>query len=553
MSQKLSKFKAHATKFFVTRGSATNQNEISRERVDKDSFEDYYGNEDIIQPPIGFNVLYSAYQNSDALQASVATMRKNIDGFGFELVFRGDDLTMRNSPQAVAQYNQVYNLFEFANDEHSFQTVRYLVREDDYVTGNYAFEVIRRPRTREIAMLCYMPIVDTRMCRLDEEPTSVKITVPRNGQLTSFFVQKRFRRFVQVSASGSSKLKWFKSFGDPRPMDATTGEYKKNDSQCTERATELLWVKNNFGGKTYGMPIWIGSMLDVLGRSLGQYINYDLFDNQGIPPMLIIVENGSLTDESKTELQDLISSMRGSGNFNKVGLIEAVPEITGLDNEANVKINIKNMIEYRNQDLMFQNYLKYTADNIRQAFRLPALYVGGVNAYSYSTAMTAQMVAEQQIFIPARRAFDEIVNRKIVWDELKCYLWEYRSKGPQTVGAEDMRLAVREFSNSGALSINNSIDILNNMLGMQISKINTPWGELPYSLVIELVKQNRLQIPELENLSQNGQSPINVQPDNLNPVPDTNAVAPTGGGTPQNPPQDSTQNPQQSSNTGGLG
>ncbi len=82
------------------------------------------------------------------------------------------------------------------------------------------------------------------------------------------------------------------------------------------------------------------------GRSLAQYVNYDLFDSQGIPPMMIIVENGTLTDESRDELHRLISGMRGPENFNKVGLLEAIPELQGLDDKGSVRVELKNLTEF---------------------------------------------------------------------------------------------------------------------------------------------------------------------------------------------------------------
>lgn len=491
------KTKVRATKFRVTRAVAADDN-VGRGRVEKDSFEDLYSSYDVIvAPPYSFSSLYTNYQDSDVLQSCVKAMQKNVDGFGYDLVFTKNDLTQRDTPEAIRQHTLLKNFFDYTNDEEAFQTVRHTIREDFEVLGNAAIECVRRPRTNQLAMMYSMPITDVRMCRLDDAPVNVKVTVLRDGALVSFFVKKRYRKFVQVNAGGDKKLKWFKSFGDTRPMDATTGEYKKSASQCVEIATEILWLKNSFGGRTYGVPRWIGCVTDVVGRSLAQFVNYDLFTNQGIPPMMIIVENGSLTDESKQELQDLLESMRGAANFNRVGLLEAVPEISGLDNDTTVKVTIKNMTDYRNDDQMFKSYLQYTYDVIRQAFRLPALYLGGVGVYSYSTAMTASQVAEQQIFQVERRLFDEIINRKILWNEFGCDMWQFKSRGPQTVGSNDIINAVNAFSTAGALTTNNVIEISNKFLGTEISQYPGAWANYPHSIVMELLKQGIVSLPDL--------------------------------------------------------
>jgi capsid portal protein len=289
-----------------------------------------------------------------------------------------------------------------------------------------------------------------------------------------------------------------------------------------EIATEILWLKNNFGGRTYGVPRWIGCITDVAGRALAQYVNYDLFTNQGIPPMMIIVENGSLTDESKQELQDLLDSMRGAANFNRVGLLEAVPEISGLDNDTSVKVTIKNLTDYRNDDQMFGNYLKYSYDVIRQAFRLPALYLGGVGVYSYSTSLTATQVAEQQIFQVERRLFDEVVNRRIVWNEFGCNLYEFKSRGPQTVGSTDIVNAISAFSNAGAMTTNNVIELANKFFDTEMSQFNAPWANYPYGAVMELIKQGVVSIPDLIA----AQPAVTIPTEQVVQVPATAGIAP---------------------------
>ena len=474
---------------------------IGRTRIDKDPFADIYPTFDnILKPNIRFDRLYDIYSESDILQACITTMRKNVHGFGYELLFLGDDIKEKDSPEALRQAARLKSFFDYTNEENNMAWVLDKCDEDFEVVGNAAIEVIRRPRTNEVAMAYYMPITDCRMCLLDEEPTKVRVVIPRDGKPTTLYVRKQFRRFVQVRAMGDVALKWFKSFGDKRYLDATTGEYKSSASQCVEVATELLWLSNSVGGQPYGLPRWVGAVTDILGRCQAQFVNYDLFDHQGIPPMLIIVENGSLTDESREDLQNLIESMRGARNFNKLGLLEAVPEVSGLDEEAHVKIRIQNMIENRNQDLLFNSFLKYSSENIRQVFRLPALYLGAVSSYSYASAFTAKTIGEEQVFSPERTMWDDVINRQFVNNSFNCDLWRYSSKGPTMAGAPDIINAIREFSNAGALSINNSIDILNNMLGLQISKLDEDWAQFPYGVMQELLRQGRLDMGSIASV-----------------------------------------------------
>ena len=456
---------------------------IGRQRVDQDVFAPYYDAWNLVTPPFRFDRLYTIKEESDILQACITTYRKNIDGFGYDTNFLGDDFTERTSKEAETQLTKLNGFFDQVNEEGPFSLVRDQFRDDYETFGNGAMEVLRFPRSSRIAAIYYMPVIDMRMSKLDDEPIAVTVPLFREGQVRNVKIKKRFRKYAQMYLGDSRIVKWFKEFGDPRILDAVSGEYVSSAKEATEIATEIFWVGRNSSGRAYGIPRWIGSVTDVIGRSMAQYVNYDLFDSQGISPMMIIVENGTLTDESREELQNIVTSMRGVENFNKISLLEAIPELRGLDDKSNVRVNLKSMAEYRKEDVIFESYLNYTEKVIRQAFRLPSLYLGGNDNLSYASSYSSQKLCEQQVFMPERLSFDSLINNYIVWPELKCNLWQYTSRGPQLVSSEELRLALKEFVSAGALTANNAIDIANEMFGLEMSKYDADWANLPIALV----------------------------------------------------------------------
>jgi capsid portal protein len=172
----------------------------------------------------------------------------------------------------------------------------------------------------------------------------------------------------------------------------------------------------------------------------------------------------------------------------------------GLDDRSNVKIEMKNLSEYRSTDLMFQGYLKSTGDTIRQAFRLPLMYLGNLDTTgSYASSYTVVKITESQVFQPERQLFDSYINKNILWKELQCPLWKYRSLGPQVASTEELRLSIDTMVKAGALSVDNCVEILNNLFNMNVSKYNEPWSSLPVILVKNQSNIGSFQLKEITN------------------------------------------------------
>jgi len=622
--------------------------------IESDSFTSFYSKYHLLQPAYSFSNLYKFYEESDVLQTCIDAFIQNVDGFGYMLQFLGDDTKDRDSKPALTEYNKLTEFFNKVNDRQSFRTVRKEFRKELEIIGISGFEFIRN-LNHEITMIYHAKFLNLRMTSRDTIPTEVEASVRRNGKTVKITVKKYFRRFAQVDIGGKT-IVWFKEFGDPRHMDKTTGTYYDSPKKCKGGlASEILYIKNDVGNEPYGLPRWIGSILQVLGRRNAQYVNYDLFESQGIPPMAIMVSGGILNDASIEELEAAVQSMRGVGNFNKILVLESVPQSTGLDDKGTAKIDMKNLTEFRKEDQMFKDFMATAKNDVRESYRMPDLYIGqnsnycvddvtetltengwkkywevtpgekiatfnpdtsmieyhvpendgkpfvfdfngdlihfkndavdfactpqhkmwfgsyryqpqmtwekakasrlveflengnlayfsimdeelsfavagvgnedvsllpykgkvycfevknhlfitrrngkiGIHSNTHSTAKASQRVAEEQVFIPEREDFDEIVNTLLVGNEFNCHLWKYASKGPRIVGASEVSDGVEVFGKSGAFTINNAIEQANAAFSTQMSKFDKPWANYPFPLVLEMIKQGRLVIDEL--------------------------------------------------------
>ena len=66
------------------------------------------------------------------------------------------------------------------------------------------------------------------------------------------------------------------------------------------------------------------------------------------------------------------------------------------------------------QYALFLKYGASTANNIRESFRLPPLFIGDPDAHNFATAKASYLVAEAQVFQPERDEFDEIVTMMLL-------------------------------------------------------------------------------------------------------------------------------------------
>ncbi|RLF61810.1 MAG: hypothetical protein DRN37_00165, partial [Thermoplasmata archaeon] len=334
---------------------------------EEDQFTGMYGELRLVEPAYTFEKLYVIYEESDILQSCVDTMQKNVDGFGYDLQFLGDDVKEKDSPEAQAEFQRAKDFFDQANENQSWTTIRKLAREDYEVIGNSAFELVRNLRG-ELVLVYHLPFKRIRVCSLQGREIRVPVTLRRNGKDITVKIKRKFRRYAQISVEGK-RIRWFKEYGDPRHLDAKTGEYTNTKPKMP--ATELLHFKQSFGGKTYGLPRWIGAVPQVLGRRSASYINNDLFENQGIPPLAIMVSGGVLTDESLADLEEIMRGARGVDKWNRVLILESNVEGLGLDEKGNAKIELKDLSRYRKEDQMFGKYTKDAAEDVRHTFRLP--------------------------------------------------------------------------------------------------------------------------------------------------------------------------------------
>ena len=363
----------------------------------------------LLQPPYFPRVLDRLSQENNALSPCIEAMVTNIDGTGY--IFEKDtDNRLEQDPTDP----QVQALNDFFNEPwpgENFMSIRKKVRRDIERTGNGYIEVIRTPNDE----IVYMRHVDAKMMRIVklDEPTITQKTVQRKGVAVKIKTSVRERRYCQLL--NGIALVYFKEFGASRDLNKRNGAWAPQGQRLPAnlRSSEILHLTALPDAHTpYGVPRWVSQMPSVLGSRKGEEFNLDFFDNGGVPPLLILLQGGTLAAETRRALEQGLQA--GAKRANRVQILEAEPLGGAIDSPSTAKITIERFGHDRQVDSMFEKYDDKCEERVRRAFRLPPIFVGAAKDYSFASAYASYTVAEAQVFQPERDEFDELFTLHVL-------------------------------------------------------------------------------------------------------------------------------------------
>ena len=455
----------------------------------------------LLAPPYDPFKLYRIVESSGTLGACIEVMVDNVDGFGHDLQYEGEKEDLKN-PKVMQKKKSLNEFFKKVNETQSFTKLRKEIRRDSETTGNGYMELVRY-KDDDIATLYRADARYMRLQAKQKEEVEVTVNFTRNGKVKPTKIKRRFRRFAMITNTSIHDIRWFKEYGDPRKMCAITGKYEnelEGNEKIKEEASEIIHFKQ--GNDTYGIPKWVGMSSTVLGVRDADYVNYDLFGNQAIPPLAILVSGGRLTSESVQDLINIFQARKGVENFHKIAILEAAPADGDIDDIASqAKIDFKPLPQQ--DDILFGKYIDSSEKRIRAKFRIPALYLGRGEEFSRATSQNIKLITEEQCFRPERNDFDEIINFTLMTD-LDAGNWHFRTTGPKLIEGAEAIDAIGKFARSGALSINKAIKVMNRVLDLDMPMYDQPWADYPAAIVLDLAKQGTLKdIQEIAQINTN--------------------------------------------------
>lgn len=363
----------------------------------------------IIEPPYNLRLLDRLAQENNALSPCIEAMVTNVDGTGYSFTSKDDEA---EDTEDDTQITQLDEFFAEPWPGESFITIRKKLRRDLERTGNAYLEVLRNAQDQ----IVFVRWVDAKMMRLLklEQAIPVQKTIRRNGVDVTITVMERHRRFCQLL--NGVTLVYFKEFGVAADLNKVDGIWAQQGQRlpANKRASEIIHFTALPDAKTpYGVPRWINQLPSVLGSRKAEEFNLEFFDNGGVPPALVILQGGTLQAETRNAIEKK-AVFGAASNKNRLVVLEVEPSGGSLDHPTNARVTVERFGGERQSDSMFEAYDDKCESRIRRAFRLPPIFVGKADDYSFATAYVSYNVAEAQVFKPERDEFDEVISMKLL-------------------------------------------------------------------------------------------------------------------------------------------
>jgi PBSX family phage portal protein len=366
---------------------------------------------------------------------------------------------------------------DFFNEPYpglSFNKIRRKLRREMETVG-YAYLEVLRNLNGDIVALRNIETHNTRMVKLDA-PILVEKEITRGEQVIKLQLWERQRRFAQRVAM--KQLVYYREFGTARHVDRNTGKWEVPDMPGQpgnvvapeNRGTELIMFGVHPDSTTpYMVPRWINQLPSVIGSRKAEELNLEFLDAGGMPPAIIFIQGGTLAKDASDQLKMYLSGK--NKNKHRAVVVEAQSSSGSLESAGSVQVKVERFGGDKMNDAMFQKYDALTEEHIRVGFRIPPLFLGKPADYNMATAVTAYMVAEEQVFQVERSSFDETLNRTIM-AELGFKTLRFKSLPITLTDATSQISALTQAK--GTVTNESFVDAINKITGFEMDASAQP-------------------------------------------------------------------------------
>lgn len=498
-------------------GSKTRRADISRQTPDEDSFNAVTANSlAIIPTPYSLQALTKIIQESSITRQCIDSMITNTATNGFTVVPFDKDNTLDDVDKTELETLNSY--IQYANPTESLATISELL-VSDYESYGYSFREIIRSRNGRVSGLRHAPAYNIRILSNTEGYVEVVRKMERGGRRTTIRELRLFKRYIQqlsavgapasIDATKGNGLQqvYFKEFGDMRRMDYRNGKYQTREYTVENKylATEILHERQ-ISPDAYGIPIYVAALPAILGTRESETVNLDYFENNTVPPAMITVSGGRLTQKSFQALDDLLTGKgMGKDRAHQMILIEAIAETNGLDEgSSTVQIKLEKLADVRQSDGLFDEYEKSAAEKVRSLYRIPPILLG-LSSGNYSNSTLSIHTAETQVFEPSRSRHDDFWNMNLVNhpNGLGLKTVKLRSKSMSLTESSEVIKAMATVNVAGGLTPRTAVKLSRELLGLDIEKYPEKgeegyekWMDKPLSLE---TRANRGDLPDTKS------------------------------------------------------
>lgn len=429
-----------------------------------------YSAGDWIKPENDLKGLRALVKHSTILPQCIRAYKNNIAGFGIGVRYVDDT---DETPEKAAEFEKASEIIELLNIEQDTKQVFEDIVEARETYGIAYLEVIRNI-AGEVVQIEFI-----------RDTPSIEKTKPLEPYISSIYYHhgketERKKRYCKYRQDVGGKSVYFKEFGDPRIMDSRDGLYLKEGEtlELEYQANEIMDF--TIGTEPYGEVRWIGQVLGVDGSRKAENLNNNYFENGRHTPLMIMIEGGTLTDDSFEKLKTYMNDIKGeSGQHGFIILeTESTDGRADFDETEKPKIEVKDLASMLQKDELFQNYLDNNRRKVQSSFQLPDLYVGYTTDFNRATAQTAQEVTEEQVFQPERKSLAWAINNRLLNEYQFRYVEAYFLE-PDISNMDDLFKLLTVGNNAGGLTPNMAKRLIYEAVGEVAEDYPDDWGNMP--------------------------------------------------------------------------
>lgn len=459
-----------------------------------------------LKPPVALDQIERVVRECPELSRAIAAITVGVGSRGFSLVpidtekqNEADDAT---KAEAKIEHEDLTAWFKHICPNRSFSQVMKITVSSRKRFAFAAWEILRNP-LRQVNGI--NPIEDCKTihwCLQDNQLVTVQKLIRTGDRVQIVSEQRRFRRFMQVIKEGfmasARKAVFFKEFGDPRYLNANTGEYWASSAPPPDNfpfATELLIFPVVDAGGEHPCPEWLPILPDALASRAIRIINLDTLNNGATPPFLVIIE-GTVDEGELAKITDQFKDIQGETSRRRAIFVQVDSTTVGAGTAKDAvtpSVRIEPMSQLMTTEGMFLKYLTWLERSISSSLRLPLLLVGNIDStLNRATAEAALVFAEDQVFSPERQDIEDTIN-DILLPEVALYSnqisnkkgvkhWRFKLNGYNADKTADyIKLLIAE---KGAMSINERRAVIDTMLpDHKLPAIDTPAASEPVALI----------------------------------------------------------------------
>lgn len=426
----------------------------------------------IIDRPYEIETLEVISRESTIIPQCIRAYKNNIPGFGYEIVPM-DKAEGQLEESAKKTIDEATKKLEGLYLEYPLVKSYKLLIDQVERYGYGAYEVIRNKKNEVAELINIDDMTYFFLTKKDKDATEYKIF--RDGQ--EFTRKKKFRRVVQLF---NGDYTYYKEYGDPRNISIKDGKEIKNETTPGEDklANEIIWQRAEPLG-IYGVPRWEGPALTAQGMRLSEELNNKYFKTGRHIPLMILVKNGTLTDDAYKKLQEYMEDIEGSNGWNAFMLLEfdQLNADTQLSTTEKTDIEVKEMSKILQKDELFSDYQENGRKKIQSSFLLPDIYVAYTTDFNVATAITAVQKTEEQVFQPERDEY-EMINNQILW-EMGYKDLKFQFKAASVENSEHQQKMFDIAVKAGSMTPNIALSEYGRAVNKVFEEYPAEWGDKP--------------------------------------------------------------------------